>query len=196
MNIFEFLGVSEAITKDEAGNVYFAIGDCREYNDLQEVVGSDLVELDINNYFMTRESYEKYAEYTIEIDEGAKKFDAVRRPYYRMRGKPITEEQAFDIIRRTEVGDHWGIFCGLDEHEEYVGSLNFNNWVLPRNHYPKGYGWVHTDGTIGGNAITQKYPTVIEFVQEWLVNLMAFPYLDLVIAVTGWDEVPPEVGEC
>ena len=30
----------------------------------------------------------------------------VKRPYFRMRGRPVTEEQAFDIIRRTDTFFH------------------------------------------------------------------------------------------
>lgn len=41
-------------------------------------------------------------EYEIIVDEEVKDYKAfARRPYYRMRGKQATEEQAFDIIRRV-----------------------------------------------------------------------------------------------
>ena len=58
-----------------------------------------------------------------------------------------------------------------------------------KNHYPKGYGWIHADGTVGANAITQKWPTMIELVTEWFYKLKSFPYLDLVIGITNWDEI-------
>ena len=40
-----------------------------------------------------------------------------------------------------------------------------------KNHYPKGYGWIHADGTVGANAITQKWPTMIELVTEWILQV-------------------------
>ncbi|MDE6622197.1 MAG: hypothetical protein K2K74_17240 [Lachnospiraceae bacterium] len=104
-----------------------------------------------------------------------------------MRGKPVTKEQAFELIRRTD-----NFFRGIDEirrSDDFVSSVNFDNWLIHKNHYPQGYGWVHTDGTIGNNSITQIYPELYEFIGEWFEKLMKFPYLDLVIAVTCWDEL-------
>ena len=84
----------------------------------------------------------------------------------------------------------------MRDHPDYVGGLNFDNWLMDECHYPQGYGWVHADGTIGCDAITQKYPEISEFATEWLVNLMEFPYLDLMIAVTDYNEIPrDETGE-
>ena len=68
--------------------------------------------------------------------------------------------------------------------------MNFENCLIQKNHYPTGYGWIRADGTIGVNATTQKYPTVREFIEEWYKLLYAFPYLNLIIAVTGWNEGP------
>ena len=105
-----------------------------------------------------------------------------------MRGKPVTREQAFELIRRTD-----NFFAGINEIRysgEFVGCDYFDNWLIHKNHYPRGYGWVHTDGTIGTNAITQKYPELYEFVLEWFQKLFKFPYLDLVIGITCWNELP------
>lgn len=124
------------------------------------------------------------------VDAGCAEL-AARRPYYRMRGKPVSEEQAFDLIRRTD-----NFFCGMNvvrSLPDYVGSYNFDNWVLQQNHFPLGYGWVHVDGTIGCNAITQKYPSQSEFIMEWVEKIFKFPYLDLMIALTDWDEIPPRL---
>jgi len=132
----------------------------------------------------------------IIVDEEVRDFDSdVRRPYYRMRGKPVTQEQALEIIRRTD-SFFSTMFWELGEHHpDYIGTGNFNNWLIERNHYPFGYGWIHRDGTVGGNAITQKYPNAEEFIEEWSASLSAFPYLDLVIAVTRWNELPDELWE-
>ena len=134
-------------------------------------------------------------EVKVIVDKEVEGFDSdVRRPYYRMRGKPVTSEQAFEIICRTD-SFFWEVRRKNCRSQRYIGSHNFNNWLIECNHYPFGYGWIHTDGTVGGNAITQKYPTAEEFIDEWSENLKAFPYLDLVIAVTEWNEIPDDVWD-
>ena len=46
---------------------------------------------------------ENFQDIQVIIDPEAAGMDFdVRRPYFRMRGKPVTEEQAFDIIRQTD----------------------------------------------------------------------------------------------
>lgn len=126
-------------------------------------------------------------EFTIIIPDSVRYDTDVRRPYYRMRGKPVTKEQAFDIIRRTD-----RFFDYNDLVSEPVYSLNTSiNLILP-NFYPRGMGWCHPDGIIGENSITGKYPDLKEYVEEWLSKLEAFPYLDLIIAVTKWDEIPDD----
>lgn len=192
MNIFEALGAADYIHVDENGNAHVEDMEwptSRYFNQL-EIRGVNLCD---DDFLIKKESYDKFLEYQIEIENDVKYSGLARRPYYRMRGKPVAEEQAFDIIRRTDMF-FGGIYLsdGIRGHSDFVGSLNFNNWLINGNHYPMGYGWVHTDGTIGSNAITQKYPEMEEFIAEWFRYLMAFPYLDLVIAITNWDEIPPE----
>ncbi len=141
--------------------------------------------------FIKKDDMDRLNEYEIIIpDEHLEYQTYTRRPYYRMRGKKVTEEQAFEIIRRT---DHY--FGGFETreifmHKDYIGCWNFDNWLINRDHFPFGYGWIHTDGTVGCNAITHKYPNAMSYVGEWLQKLMHFPYLDLMIAVTSWDEIP------
>ncbi|MBR0365443.1 MAG: hypothetical protein IJH94_01400 [Clostridia bacterium] len=117
---------------------------------------------------------------------------SARRPYYRMRGKSVTKEQAFEIIRRT---DNFFNDILSTEPPDYIGCLNFDNWLIEKNHFPQGYGWIHTDGTVGTNAITQKFPKSEEFIEEWSDLIKAFPYLNLVIAITWWDEISPTEHE-
>ena len=95
------------------------------------------------------------------MDEVPEKFDAfVRWPYYRMRGKPVTEEQEFEVIRRTE-----RCVCPLfyNSHPyEVVSSCYFKNWWLDPHHFPAHYGWVMMasssvssrtmQGTVGSSA--------------------------------------------
>ena len=140
--------------------------------------------------FISKEDCDKYNEYEIIIPDGLDYDGNVRRPYYRMRGKPVTKEQAFELIRRTD-----NFFAGINEIRrsgDFVGCGYFDNWLIHKNHYPRGYGWVHTDGTIGTNAITQKYMVLYKFIAEWFQKLLKFPYLDLVIGITCWNEMPNE----
>lgn len=107
-----------------------------------------------------------------------------KTPYYQMRGKRISEQQAFDIICRTDSAFE---DLDLDGHLRYI---NFeNNWMLRR------YGWVHPNGIIGINSITPKFPTVDEFAHEWVRYLYNFPFLDLIIGITWWDGMSDERTE-
>lgn len=137
----------------------------------------------------------------LRIDPGMDEYDTgVRRPYYRMRGKSVTPEQARDIIRRTDefVGDL--TWCLREQRQiegreilkkgDFVGTMNFNQWWFARNHMPTHFGWSHPNGLIGCNAITQRWPNFRELLTELLRWKVAFPYLDLTIAVSGWDEHP------
>ena len=131
----------------------------------------------------------------VVVDAEVKNFDSdVRRPYYRMRGKPVDRAQALEIARRTDTF-FGSLLWDFRYHPDYIGSIHFNNWLIERNHYPFGYGWIHMDGTVGCNAITRKYPNATAFVNEWSANIAAFPFLDLVIAVTKWNEMPDDVWE-
>ena len=189
MTIFDYLinNCDGDFYKDEYGNVYLE-------NIPEAELLSRAIWVDINTYMITKELCEKYSEIEIIItdDESVYDIQNVRRPYYRMRGVPVTREQAFDIIRRTDNFFHYEIDA-IRYHDDFIGGINFDNWLIMKNHYPDGYGWIHADGTVGGNAITQTYPDIKEFVLEWFSKLVVFPYLNLVIAVTYWDELPPDV---
>lgn len=118
-----------------------------------------------------------------------------RRPYYQMRGKTVTPEQAFEIIRRTDTYFTW--FCNLGMkpcdclNDDRLGSINFNMWWFDTNHYPLNYGWCHPDGTIGHNGITQKYPELDELIDECTMWANEFNFLDLVILITTGEELTP-----
>ena len=66
----------------------------------------------------------------------------------RRRGVPVTREQAFDIIRRTDRFFYFYV-SAVCNHKDYIGCMNFDNWLIQKNHY-----------------------------------------LDLIIAVTWWNEGP------
>ncbi len=114
-------------------------------------------------------------------------------PYYQMRGKRITPEQAFDVISKTD-RLFWGydFYSDIDNRcfeEKYILSTNFHNdWFG----FDSKYGWVHPNGIIGINNTTSKYPTLREFVLEWWILLNEFPFLDLIIGVVMWREDAPD----
>lgn len=193
MTIFDYLkkNCEVAIYTDEYGNTYM---ETKEWE--YEKIISGAIEIsnkadDAIVWLIPKEVYEKHSEIEIAIagDESVNPVRNVRRPYYRMRGVPVTAEQAFDIIRRTDRFLNFYV-SAVRSHEDYIGCVNFENCLIQKNHYPTGYGWIRADGTIGANATTQKYPTVREFIEEWYKLLYAFPYLNLIIAVTGWNEGP------
>lgn len=188
MNIFDYMLQKHegSITFDEYGNAYFE-GDVISRVALFE----DAVWLDYGIYMIEKEDYEKYSGVDISVGDEGELFD-VRRPYYQMRGKPVSEEQAFDIIRRTD--NFFALYIdNIKEHEDFVRCINFDNWLIMKNHISMG--WVHADGTIGVNGMTQKYPELEVILIEWVRFLTCFPYLDLVIGVTLCDEGLDWYGE-
>lgn len=126
------------------------------------------------------------------LDEAPDKFDSlVKYPYYRMRGKPVTENQAIEVIRKTDFYIHSQFFQSRSCHaSELVSSYHFRNcWFNPQ-HYSAHYGWVHPNGTVGINSVTGKWPTFLELLEELLGYQKAFPFLDFVAAFTWWVENP------
>lgn len=116
-------------------------------------------------------------------------FDA-RRPYYRIRGPRVTEDQAFEIIRKTD-----RVFRISLEDEKYrklghIDTMNFGQVWFNKNYVPSPRGWSHPNGIIGENGITGKYPEMDEYLWELTNYVKAFPFLNMIIAVTDWDEMP------
>lgn len=123
----------------------------------------------------------------LHVDRDVQIPDNVRRPYYRMRGRSVTQEQALEIIGKTDD------FFNSAEHglqSTCVPSTHFRNVLINDNYVPKNFGWCHRDGTIGINSVMSKYPNLDEILTEWGRYILEFPYLDLVVCVTHWDETP------
>lgn len=188
MTIFEYL-YGDIYCTDEYGNAYFDC--CMDINyELEEI--PEIVNLGNHIYFMAKEDLDHYNQYDIKIDafieEELEFLDYTRRPYYQMRGSSVSRQQAFDIIRRTD--NFFSCYMErIGNRKDFIRCINFDNWLIMKNHWPQGYGWIHVDGTVGSNTITQKWPTLKEFVEEWFYKLKAFPYLDLVIGITNWNEI-------
>ena len=193
MTIFDYLekNCGARIYKDECGNVYMDYTEGQLYeNELYEnIISGAIASIDPTDgsttWLIPKEVYEKHSEIEIVIteDEAVNSIHDFKNPYYRMRGVPVTREQAFDIIRRTDK------FLDLFEkdatrQEEYIGNIGFYNDLLGKSHDYPGDGWIHVDGTVGINGAVYKYPTISELLLDWYRLLYAFPYLDLILAVT------------
>lgn len=102
MTIFEYL-YGDVYYTDEYGNAYF--DSCVDIDyELDEI--PEIVNLGDHTYFMAKEDLDLYNQYDIRVD-GVSEDDLrflhyTRRPYYQMRGRSVSREQAFDIIRRTD----------------------------------------------------------------------------------------------
>ena len=116
-----------------------------------------------------------------------------RKPYYRIRGKSVTEDQAIEIIRRTD----WVIDHSEAAGPDYVFTCGFDNsWLCSKQCETSGFGWAHPDGTIGTNwVITYKYPSIEDVFIDGLSIALAFPFVNMIIAITDWNEQPPYAWE-
>ena len=109
-------GMDNCISHDELGNMYIYTenltwSECEKLNNIGVDTNGDIA-------FISKEDCDRYNQYEIIIPDDINYNDNIRKPYYRMRGKPVTREQAFDIIRRTD-----SFFCsidGIDRHKDYI----------------------------------------------------------------------------
>lgn len=116
-------------------------------------------------------------------------FDS-KYPYFRLRGRPVTEEQAFDILRRTDLRFRFDLERQGIRFKDMIchNSFLLNDWF----DYPCPLGWVRPSGQVGLNGISgEKYPCERTAVFSVLPLMLAFPYLDMIIGITEWFEAPP-----
>lgn len=141
-----------------------------------------------NIQYIDGEAFEFLNKTNLIIDKEIENYDSIaRRPYFRLRGKKVTEQQAFEIIRKTDR------FFQLETKSiQAIDILHFPNWWFNKNHFPTHYGWCHPNGIIGINGITDKYPSLDELLDDMMNIKVSFPYLDFVVAITNWNEVPQD----
>ncbi len=101
-----------------------------------------------------------------------------RWPYYRLRGKPVTIEQAEYIISK----------CYEFSASGYKSGFCTQHFV-PFSAYYK-HGWVHPNGMIGHNEVLNKIPTCDEIIDSCYGIATAFPFVDLVAAITDIEGSP------
>lgn len=130
------------------------------------------------SYLMDKETRDRLNALEIRFDKETMDWESfVRRPYYRIRGKKITEEQAAEIIENI-----WNPCYDDYDDENKIALINMNNPVKP-------------DGTAGENRTTSKWPDINEMIQDALQLKLRFPYLDFIMAISWWNELPNEAWE-
>lgn len=125
-------------------------------------------------YMINKEDMDKLKSIELKIDNAAAEWVTVpRKPYYRIRGRRVTEEQAAEIICATET------FRCQREAELLLGSME---------------SIAAYDGTVGMNDhVAIKWIEINELLLDILQLKLRFPYLDYVMALSYWDEKAPEL---
>lgn len=174
------------------------------YPFLKECIGPFFLPTCNKDYiqYIDGKAFEFLSKTHLIIDKEVENYSShTRRPYFRLRGRKVTEQQAFEIIRKTDnffveldVCSDWREYAhlGLDRINA-IDLQHIPNWWFSRNHHPTHYGWCHPSGIVGCNGITATWPDLDELLSDIVVLKYAFPYLDFVMAITDWDEVPPEM---
>lgn len=182
---------------------------CDEYAELCEIAGNMpncrenrsvklLNELFLNDhsyydksgntvYVIEKECLKKLKSIEVTFDEGTEAYNTyVRRPYYQLRGKPVSEEQAAEFIQRTDFAFR---DCDYSEEKPYFYLINMDSDLFSDS---GSNGMVHPSGVVGMNGIMGKYPNFCELFSEFVGLAMEFPFLDFVLAVSDWNEIAPE----
>lgn len=88
----------------------------------------------------------------------------IRRPYYRLIGKPVTQEQALEIIARTD--RFWTCVAGSELFEkvrdQFVYTYSPMNAYWFYNLFPSQHGFVKPNGNVYSDGITAKWFEVNE----------------------------------
>lgn len=131
---------------------------------------------------MYNKTRDKLSALEISFDKETMDWESwVQYPYYRIRGKKITEEQAAEIIESIGNPDYDRDYYGYEETNK-ISLIHMNNPIK-------------LDGTVGENKTTYKWPDVNEIILDALQLKLRFPYLDFIMAISRWNEIPFEVWE-
>ncbi len=138
-------------------------------------------------FIISKEYMEKLKTIQVTFDEGTEDYDPdVRKPYYQMRGKRISEKEAVEFIRWA---DYAFYDCRCTEGKPNLNMINISSCLFSEY---LANGPVHPNGVVGMNGIMSKYPNFYELFVEFVSYAVEFPFLDFVYAVSCWDEIPPE----
>ena len=120
--------------------------------------------------------------------------DMEKHPYFRMRGKRVTKEQAFDIISRESVDERNQFIKRAENIIEESPALQFTEIKL---HHTSRFDWIRSwidpDGAVGEtNYCAWKYPDGLRLMEEHMLNAKRYPFLKYVIVYTMHDAVSRE----
>ena len=108
----------------------------------------------------------------LHIDENIKEWlSDVKYPYYRIRGKKIPAKLAKELVLTSK--ELW----------EELGLINFL------------HDFIFEDGTVGINSTTSEYPHIMELLADSLKLKKKIPCLNMIIAISNWDNMPDEAWE-
>ncbi|MCI8375316.1 MAG: hypothetical protein HFI29_07775 [Lachnospiraceae bacterium] len=109
-----------------------------------------------------------------------------RRPLILYRGRPVTKEQAVELVAGEEpLFGEGSDNMKWDDPRKCSGVLGALLW---RRNRPLS-SWIYMDGTIGGNFVSKvKYPDLDEFLPDYMHLAERYPFLDMVISYTNYDE--------
>lgn len=115
--------------------------------------------------------------------------DMEKHPYFRMRGKRVTKEQAFDIISRESVDKRNHFIKRAENIIEESPALQFTEIKL---HHTSRFDWIRSwidpDGAVGEtNYCAWKYPDGLRLMEEHMLNAKRYPFLKYVIVYTMHD---------
>ena len=115
--------------------------------------------------------------------------DMEKHPYFRMRGKRVTKEQAFDIISRESVDKRNHFIKRAENIIEESHALQFTEIKL---HHTSRFDWIRSwidpDGAVGEtNYCAWKYPDGLRLMEEHMLNAKRYPFLKYVIVYTMHD---------
>lgn len=125
----------------------------------------------------------------IKVEDGANLLymGNTRRPYFQMRGKKITKDQAYEIIKNE---------CYVYSYREDVpapndpvdGNMDLEILKLSGCNWIKT--WVDFNGNVGTNDITgYKYPIKTDLIEEHSEIAKRYPFLEYVIIYSDFNEV-------
>ena len=144
-----------------------------------------------------------------DTDGKARWTSEAREPYFRLRGKRLSEEQAFEILTRTEYIFERAVWEVRQEESalkkavgEWYEKIRRNGYEgNPSTFFSNDYfsgsmgryigGYVWPDGRVGLNEIMYKYPFMDEILDQFMDWAMKYPCLELILVITKWDGMSP-----
>ncbi|MCI7350315.1 MAG: hypothetical protein MSH60_06120 [Ruminococcus sp.] len=195
MTAFDYIisGLPDDFVCEDYSDMYMVVGNItdwlgnRSVKLLNRLVPEDNSYLDKSGntcYIFSKEYADKLKSIEVTFDEKTEDYSGTRRPYYQLRGKPVSAEQAVEFIRRAD-----SAFADF-EYPKSAQPFYLINMCSDVFSNSSSNGLVHPNGIVGMNGIMGKYPDFYELFEEFVSMAMEFPFLDFVAAVTYWNEMP------